>query len=101
MTAAPPEPPYSVGQVADLLGIQPAFLRRLDRVDAVSPARSEGQQRRYSAADVARVRDVVSLMGEGLTVEGARRVLELQAEVARLRGELAALRRRRARSDTG
>jgi MerR family transcriptional regulator/heat shock protein HspR len=71
-------PLYTVGQVAQLLGIQPAFLRRLDAQEVVQPVRSAGGQR------------VVGLVGEGFTMPAIRRVLELQAEVSELQRELAA-----------
>jgi MerR family transcriptional regulator/heat shock protein HspR len=80
---------YTVGQVADMLGLQPAFLRRLDSEAVVQPARSEGGQRRYSRADIGQVQRVVSLSGEGLTLAGIRRLLELEAELAAVRAELA------------
>ena len=96
MTALPFDnasaPLYSVGQVADMLGVQQAFLRRLDAHDVVSPARSDGQQRRYSRLDVHQVQQAIGLIDEGLTLGGVRRVLELQAEVKRLEAEVAALR---------
>jgi MerR family transcriptional regulator/heat shock protein HspR len=85
-------PIFTVGQVADMLGVQQAFLRRLDQHELVSPARSEGRQRRYSRNDLDRVQEVVSLVGEGLTLGGVRRVLELQEEIADLRAELRAAR---------
>ena len=88
-------PLFSVGQVADMLGVQQAFLRRLDREDVVSPARSQGQQRRYSRDDVSQVQEAVSLIGDGLTLTGVRRVLLLQEEVRRLEAELAEERSRR------
>lgn len=92
-------PMYTVGQVADLLDVQQAFLRRLDSQDLVRPARSDGAQRRYSRDDIDRVEAVCGLIDEGLTLEGVRRVMALQAEVASLRGELAdAKRKLRARS---
>lgn len=85
-------PIFTVGQVADMLGVQQAFLRRLDQHELVSPARSQGRQRRYSRDDLDRVGQVVTLVGEGLTLGGVRRVLALQAEVAALRAELSAAR---------
>jgi DNA-binding transcriptional MerR regulator len=88
-------PLYSVGQVADMLGVQQAFLRRLDAHDVVSPARSEGQQRRYSRLDVGQVQEALGLIDEGLTLGGVRRVLALQAEVRALEAELAELRAQR------
>lgn len=85
-------PLFTVGQVSEMLDVQQAFLRRLERFDLVSPARSEGYQRRYSRDDVDRVSEICGLVGEGLTLEGVRRVLELQAEVVALRAEIEALR---------
>ena len=91
-------PLFSVGQVADMLGVQPAFLRRLDAQDVVSPARSEGQQRRYSRADVGNVQEALGLIDDGLTLNGVKRVLLLQAQVRALEAELAAERARRGRT---
>ena len=90
-------PLFSVGQVADMLGVQPAFLRRLDAQDVVSPARSDGQQRRYSRADVGDVQEAMGLIDDGLTLNGVKRVLLLQAQVKALEAELAAEKARRRR----
>jgi DNA-binding transcriptional MerR regulator len=91
----PRAPLYSVGQVARMLDVQQAFLRRLDSHDIVSPARSDGQQRRYSRNDIEDVQEAVGLIGEGLTLGGVRRVLDLQERVRELELELE--RRRDAR----
>lgn len=80
---------FTVGQVADALGVQAAFLRRLDAERLVSPARSSGGQRRYSRDEVDHVQRVWQLAGEGLTLEGIRRLLVLEAEVASLQQQLA------------
>lgn len=81
-------PLYTVGQVAGMLGVQPAFLRRLDSEEVVQPARSEGGQRRYTRNEVRDVERVVNMTGEGFTLAGIRRILTLEAEVAALRQEL-------------
>ena len=94
----PRAPLYSVGQVASMLDLQQAFLRRLDTHDIVSPARSEGQQRRYSRNDISDVQEAVGLIGEGLTLGGVRRVLDLQERVRVLEQELADLRDERSGS---
>jgi len=88
----PRAPLYSVGQVASMLNVQQAFLRRLDTHDIVSPARSDGQQRRYSRSDIEDVQEAVGLIGEGLTLGGVRRVLDLQGRVRALEQELADVR---------
>ena len=89
-------PLFSVGQVAEMLGVQPAFLRRLDTEQVVEPARSDGGQRRYSRSEIGRVQQVSVMAAEGMTLPGIRRVLELEAEVMLLQRELAELKRRRA-----
>lgn len=87
-------PFYTVGQVASLLGVQPALLRRLDSEAVVQPERSEGGQRRYSRMEIGHAQRAVELMGEGLTLAGIRRLLALEAEVADLRRQLDDARRR-------
>jgi len=83
---------YSVGQVAELLGVQAAFLRRLDAERLVRPARSDGGQRRYSRHDIGLIERVVALVEEGLTLAGIRRLLVLEDEVTDLKDKLAAER---------
>src|SRR3954453_21800567 len=72
---------YTVGQVADMLGVQQAFLRRLDAELVVRPARSPGGQRRYSRAEIGRIERVTQLTGEGFTLAGIRRMIELEREL--------------------
>ncbi len=71
-----------------MLGVQAAFLRRLDTLDVVSPARSAGGQRRYSRHEISAIFALTELVGEGMTVAGAQRILELQAQVAALQHRL-------------
>lgn len=85
-------PLYTVGQVADMLGVQPAFLRRLDAEEVVQPARSEGGQRRYTRSEILLVQEVAAMADQGMTLPGIRRILELQAEVNDLQRQLAAIR---------
>ena len=85
-------PLYTVGQVSAMLSVQPAFLRRLDSEDLVSPERSEGGQRRYSRDEILQIQRVSELAGEGMTLAGIRRLLVLEAEVASLREEVSRLR---------
>jgi DNA-binding transcriptional MerR regulator len=85
-------PLFTVGQVAEMLEVQQAFLRRLDEYRVVRPSRSAGGQRRYTRNEVVAVRYVVELMGNGLTLAAVRRVLELEARVRELEAERDALR---------
>jgi MerR family transcriptional regulator, heat shock protein HspR len=87
-------PLYTVGQVSGMLEVQQAFLRRLDEFDVVRPSRSGGGQRRYSRREVVTVQYVVQLTGQGVTLAGIRRILELEAQVLRLEQECSELRAR-------
>jgi MerR family transcriptional regulator/heat shock protein HspR len=88
-------PLFTVGQVADMLGVQPAFIRRLDAEEVVHPARSEGGQRRYTRAEVLTVQRVSEMAATGLTLAGIRRILLLEAELAETRRRLAEEQARR------
>ncbi len=82
-------PLYTVGQAAQLLDMQPAFIRRLDTEGVVVPARSAGGQRRYSRIEIDHIAAVAALMSEGMTLAGAQRIIELENEIADLRRQLA------------
>ncbi|GII66890.1 hypothetical protein Skr01_69750 [Sphaerisporangium krabiense] len=92
-------PLYSVGQVAAMLNVEQAFLRRLDEFDVVRPARSGGGQRRYSRHEIGDVQNAISLVGEGMTLVAVRRIFELEQQVRELRAELARERARRGGED--
>jgi MerR family transcriptional regulator, heat shock protein HspR len=85
-------PLYTVGQVAELLAVKEAFLRRVDQLQVVSPQRSPGGQRRYTRLEIRVIQQVVTMADEGMTLPAIRRIIELEqqlAEVTRQRDELA------------
>ncbi len=84
-------PLFTVGQVAQMLEVQQAFLRRLDEFGVVRPSRSSGGQRRYSRTEVTVVRYVAKLADQGMTLAAIRRVLELEQQVRALEAERDAL----------
>ncbi len=101
-TAAPVDldtPFYTIGQVAEVLGMQPAALRRLDDEQIVSPGRSHGGQRRYSMRELERIREVISLTDEGVTLAGVRHILALRRRVEMLELELTAFKHARGETD--
>jgi MerR family transcriptional regulator/heat shock protein HspR len=86
-------PLFTVGQVAEMLSLKQAFLRRVDELRVVSPQRSAGGQRRYTRIEIRVIRQVASMADEGMTMSAIRRIIELEqqlAEVVRHRDELAA-----------
>ncbi|MGA0780009.1 MAG: heat shock protein transcriptional repressor HspR [Ilumatobacteraceae bacterium] len=83
---------YVISVAADLAGMHPQTLRIYERRGLLQPARTRGGDRRYSDADIARLRRIAELTAEGMNVEGIRRVMALEAEVRRLRDEVDRLR---------
>jgi MerR family transcriptional regulator/heat shock protein HspR len=87
-------PLFSVGQVAAMLEVKEAFLRRVDSLRVVSPSRSEGGQRRYTRHEVRVIRQVVIMADEGMTLPAIRRIIELERRLAALLAERDQLARR-------
>jgi MerR family transcriptional regulator/heat shock protein HspR len=86
-------PVYAISVAAQLAGLHPQTLRQYDRLGLVTPTRVGGRNRLYSANDIARLHEIAELSTEGLSLEGIRRILDLQAEVAALRRMVTELRR--------
>lgn len=83
---------YVISVAAELSGMHPQTLRNYERVGLLRPARTRGGNRRYSAADIARLQRIAQLVDAGMNLEGIRHVLELENEVAELRREVETLR---------
>jgi MerR family transcriptional regulator/heat shock protein HspR len=83
---------YVISVAAELAGVHPQTLRIYERKGLVDPARTGGGSRRYSERDLARLRRIQELTNNGLNLEGVRRVMALEDEVARLRREVAKAR---------
>jgi MerR family transcriptional regulator/heat shock protein HspR len=85
-------PLYTVGQVAEMLAVKQAFLRRVDDLQVVSPQRSAGGQRRYTRYEIRVIQQVVTMADQGITMQAIRRIIDLEhrlAAVTRERDELA------------
>ena len=86
-------PLFVISVAAELAGMHPQTLRQYDRMGLVSPKRTAGKSRRYSMRDVAQLREIQHLSSEGVSLEGIRRVLGLENEVADLRQRVRELER--------
>lgn len=84
---------YVISVAAQLAGVHPQTLRIYERRGLLSPARTAGGNRRYSDADISRLRRIAELAELGMNLEGIRHVMSLEAEVERLRDEVEHLRR--------
>lgn len=85
---------YVISVAAELAGMHPQTLRIYERRGLVMPARTTGGNRRYSDADIARLRRIAELASTGMNLEGIRHVMSLEEEAARLREEVIELRQR-------
>jgi MerR family transcriptional regulator, heat shock protein HspR len=79
---------YVISVAAELTGVHPQTLRVYERKGLLDPSRTRGGSRRFSEEDLDRLRHIQSLTNAGLNLEGVKRVMELEAEVAQLRQEL-------------
>lgn len=79
---------YVISVAAELAGMHPQTLRIYERRGLVNPGRTSGGNRRYTDADIERLRRIAQLAAEGLNLEGIRMVMELEEEVAELRRQL-------------
>ena len=82
---------YMIGIVAELAGMHPQTLRLYERRGLIRPSRSAGRTRRYSDADLARLRRIQALSEAGLNIAGIERTLALEARLAEAEAHLASL----------
>jgi MerR family transcriptional regulator, heat shock protein HspR len=96
----PPTPPgadldtpvFVISIAAQLAGLHAQTLRSYDRLGLVSPGRSPGGGRRYSARDIAQLQEVQRLSQDhGVNLAGIKRIIELENQVEALRLRLAEL----------
>jgi MerR family transcriptional regulator, heat shock protein HspR len=97
MTSDPSLPPgagvdspiFVISIAAQLSGMHAQTLRSYDRLGLVSPGRSAGGGRRYSARDIALLREVQRLSQEdGVNLAGIKRIIELEQLVDELKSRI-------------
>ena len=79
---------FVISIAAELAGMHPQTLRQYDRLGLVSPSRTAGKSRRYSMRDVEKLQEIARLGSEGVSLEGIRRILELEDQVGSLRSRV-------------
>ncbi len=82
---------FVISVAAELSGLHPQTLRTYDRLGLVEPGRTGGGGRRYSVADVELLRRIAQLTADGLGLEGVKRVIALERQVALLSARVAEL----------
>ncbi|SPM38225.1 DNA-binding transcriptional regulator, MerR family [Mycobacterium numidiamassiliense] len=75
---------YGISVAAELSGIAVQSLRLYERQGLVTPGRSDGGTRRYSADDLVRLRRISALVDAGVNLAGIARILSLEDDNAEL-----------------
>ncbi len=83
---------FSISVAAELVGVVPQTLRLYEARGLIRPERTPGGTRRYSHADLARLRRISQLLEAGVNLAGVAMVLELEAANAALAEQLASAR---------
>jgi DNA-binding transcriptional MerR regulator len=87
MSSDPPpstRPLYSISVAAELAGLAVPTLRLYEQHGLVRPARTRGGTRRYSDADIQRLKRISELVDSGVTLAAVELVLDLQDDNADL-----------------
>jgi MerR family transcriptional regulator/heat shock protein HspR len=81
-------PAVTMGQAAELLEVQPAFLRSLDAAGVLKPQRSAGGHRRYSRRQLRLATRMRELFDQGMTLDAAARIVSLQDQLDTARARI-------------
>ena len=73
---------FVISVAAELTGLHPQTLRTYERMGLITPGRTGGGGRRYSARDIDLLREISDLTSSGIGIEGVRRILELENRLA-------------------
>jgi len=84
-------PAVTMGQAAELLDVQPAFLRSLDAAGVIRPERSGGGHRRYSRRQLQLATRMRTLFDKGMTLDAAARIVELEDRLQTAQDRIAEL----------
>ena len=94
-------PVFVISVAAELAGLHAQTLRSYDRLGLVIPGRSAGGGRRYSARDIALLREVQRLSHDhGVNLAGIKRIIDLENQVEQLRARITELTEQLAQAHT-
>jgi MerR family transcriptional regulator/heat shock protein HspR len=83
---------YIISVAAELVGVHPQTLRIYERKGLLSPSRTSGNSRRYSASDIRRLQTIQRLTQEGVNLAGVQMVLDMQTRLEEMRRRMTELR---------
>lgn len=79
---------YIISVAAELAGVHPQTLRIYEQKGLLRPHRTRGNTRRYSEADIDRLRRIQELTQEGVNLAGAKRIMALEDHLERLTAQV-------------
>jgi len=83
---------FMISVAAELAHMHPQTLRMYETRGLIEPQRSAKNTRLYSQRDVERLRHIQRLTAAGLNLAGVEIVLDMEAEVERMRAKLERMR---------
>src|SRR5215831_5996166 len=85
---------YTISVAAELCGMHEQSLRMYERRGLITPQRSAGNMRRFSDADVERIRFIKRLVDDlGVNLAGVEVILHMRQQLVEAQEELEAMRR--------
>jgi MerR family transcriptional regulator/heat shock protein HspR len=88
-TTKEPRQYYHISSVAKMYNIHPQTLRLYEREGLLTPSRSEGNTRLYSAEDLKRLEFVLSLIRDlGVNLAGVEVVLHMRERIEQIEAEV-------------
>lgn len=84
-------PLFVISVAAELAGMHPQTLRQYDRLGLVQPQRAPGRARRYSERDVQKLQEIQELSQSGVSLEGIKRIMQLEHQVEALQARMVEL----------
>ncbi len=69
---------YAISVAAELSGAAIQSIRLWERHGLLTPTRTPGGTRRYSADDLNRIARITALVGDGVNIAGITRILDLE-----------------------
>ena len=89
------EPCYVISVASRMVGVHAQTLRTYERIGLLTPARSRGNIRMFSPADVSRARWIKSLMEDlGVNLAGVEVLMRMQARMVELERQVRRLEER-------
>lgn len=86
---------FVISVAAELAQMHPQTLRQYDRLGLVQPSRAPGRSRRYSQRDIEKLKEIQRLSQDGISLEGIKRIMQLENQVAALQQRVVELQAER------